>query len=67
MPRATEIVLHQASHQFLEIVAMEKYWELEKETSVQRVDASRTALDAAATPAGRTTSLPERKVSAGAA
>src|SRR6185503_16867691 len=34
------LMLHQASHQFLEIVAMEKYWEIEKETAVQRVESS---------------------------
>jgi chromosome segregation protein len=44
-----QLVLHQASHQFLEIVATEKFWTLEKETAVQRVDAARTALDTAET------------------
>src|SRR5206468_11863507 len=44
-----QLVLHQASHQLLEIVAMEKYWSFEKEASVMRVDAAKTALDAAET------------------
>src|SRR5258706_1511136 len=44
-----DLTLHQASHQFLEIVAMEKFWTLEKETAVQRVDAAKTALDTAET------------------
>src|SRR5258705_3528310 len=44
-----QLVLHQASHQFLEIVAMEKFLTLENETAVQRVDAAKTALDTAGT------------------
>jgi chromosome segregation protein len=44
-----QLILHQASHQFLEIVAMEKFWSLEKEASVTRVESTRTALDAAET------------------
>src|SRR5260370_18295713 len=42
-------MLHQASHQLLEIIATEKFWVVEKDTSVQRVDAAKTALDAAET------------------
>src|SRR6478609_5124190 len=38
------LMLHQATHQLLEIVAMEKYWAIEKEASVLKVDATRTAL-----------------------
>src|SRR5882672_9831339 len=44
-----QLVLHQASHQLLEIMAMEKYWAAEKEASVLCVDETRTALDVAET------------------
>src|SRR4051812_7298492 len=43
------LMLHAASHQLLEIIAIEKYWALEKETSVLRVDGAKTALDASET------------------
>jgi len=44
-----QLMLHHASHQLLEIVAMEKFWALEKESSVLKVDTARSALDAAET------------------
>src|SRR6476659_1872530 len=36
-----QLMLHHASHQLLEIVAMEKFWTVEKETALERVDTSR--------------------------
>jgi len=42
-----QLILHQASHQFLEIAACEKFWAVEKDACVMKVDAARTMLDAA--------------------
>jgi chromosome segregation protein len=42
-----QLVLHQASHQLLEILAGEKYWAAERATSEERVVAARTELESA--------------------
>ncbi|HKQ69090.1 MAG TPA: AAA family ATPase, partial [Polyangiaceae bacterium] len=41
------LVLHQASHQLLEILTAQKFWAVEKETSEMRLVAARTELDTA--------------------
>src|SRR5882724_5400384 len=43
------LMLHHASHQLLEIIALEKFWSVEQESACQSVDGARTALDAAET------------------